>query len=726
MFYNKIKPGKIIALLAAAVLVTGMPVKIHSADYNYTSGNNENRSGTNPLSTGNDVPLPTGNDAPLSTGNDAPLPAGNDAPQFTENDASDSSAGLHTEDSTDQSGTFPDTDSTGEDSTPSLVTSPDDSSGDSSGDSSEIIHDIPESEIALTVTPTPPKDLSQADKSTKQKSYIFTGYYRKPAVTVKLDGMILIQGTDYTISYQNNRNVGTASYTVRGTGNYTGTVKGSFLIIPKNLSAAIVKTKSESYPVTGSYRKPVPDIFLDSIKLVIGKDCKIGYKNNKNAGQAVITVKGIGNYTGTATGTFQLCGKTILVPVYRLFSLKTGEHFYTLSLSEKESCVKTGWKAEGIAWYAPKKSRTPIYRLSNPNNYGEHHYTKSANEKDMLVKQGWRYEGIGWYSDDSKTIPVYRHYHPSQKTGNHHYTTSKGESDHIVRYQGWKYEGVSWYAARVGGNDSKDSDPTDTGTGGAAGTNTRILSIDGIYNVRDLGGLHTTDGKTVLYGKILRGSEMDGEHGIAITESGRKKLLQKYGIRFDLDLRDDSEVDMILGTRNMHAASLDNKTVDKKTTGTASGLISSSPLGNTVSYIRIPMKSYLTPWLSSSGGAGAAEEKSQYRDVFRTLFTCVEKNKPVYIHCWAGADRTGTICFLLEGLLGVREGEIANDYEMTSLAKVFGERRVSSGNYQAMRKYFLTLGKTKSLSRNSFDQFFRKELGFTQKEIDSFRRKMTG
>ncbi|MDO4804273.1 MAG: hypothetical protein Q4A32_05595 [Lachnospiraceae bacterium] len=41
------------------------------------------------------------------------------------------------------------------------------------------------------------------------------------------------------------------------------------------------------------------------------------------------------------------------------------------------------------------------------------------------------------------------HYHPVQRTGNHHYTASKGESGRILKNEGWKYERISWYAAKM-------------------------------------------------------------------------------------------------------------------------------------------------------------------------------------------------------------------------------------------------------------------------------------
>lgn len=140
--------------------------------------------------------------------------------------------------------------------------------------------------------------------------------------------------------------------------------------------------------------------------------------------------------------------RTETVPIYRLFNRRTGEHFYTASRTEKEQLVESGWRDEGIGWLSPKKSETPVFRLYNPNN-GEHHYTRSAIERDWLRCLGWRYEGICWYSDDDKQVPVLRHYHPVQKTGNHHYTTSKGESCHIINNEGWNYEGIGWYGAKA-------------------------------------------------------------------------------------------------------------------------------------------------------------------------------------------------------------------------------------------------------------------------------------
>ncbi len=93
------------------------------------------------------------------------------------------------------------------------------------------------------------------------------------------------------------------------------------------------------------------------------------------------------------------------VSMFRLYNPNSGEHFYTKSPVERRMLVTIGWQAEGIGWYAPSTSNTPVYRLYNPNT-GDHHYTRSAEERELCVGNGWNYEGIGWYSDDNKSVPL--------------------------------------------------------------------------------------------------------------------------------------------------------------------------------------------------------------------------------------------------------------------------------------------------------------------------------
>lgn len=135
--------------------------------------------------------------------------------------------------------------------------------------------------------------------------------------------------------------------------------------------------------------------------------------------------------------------------MYRLYNANSGEHFYTASQAERDALEKAGWSFEGVAWTAPRKSATPVWRLYNGNEpLGDHHYTTDKGEYDALVSQGWTGEGIGWYSDDAKGTKLLRLYnpnaYPSGKTGAHHYTTSEEESAALIAL-GWQLEDVAWY-----------------------------------------------------------------------------------------------------------------------------------------------------------------------------------------------------------------------------------------------------------------------------------------
>ncbi|MBQ6662164.1 MAG: cell wall-binding repeat-containing protein, partial [Firmicutes bacterium] len=141
----------------------------------------------------------------------------------------------------------------------------------------------------------------------------YTGAALKPALTVKATvggkTVTLKKGTDYTVTYKNNTKAGKATVTVTGKGNYTGSKTGSFTIKPADLKGATVAAiKNQTF--TGSALKPAPVVKMTlggkSVTLKAGTDYTVAYKNNTNPGTATVTIKGKGNFTGTATKTFQI------------------------------------------------------------------------------------------------------------------------------------------------------------------------------------------------------------------------------------------------------------------------------------------------------------------------------------------------------------------------------------------------------------------------------------
>ena len=160
----------------------------------------------------------------------------------------------------------------------------------------------------------------------------------------------------------------------------------------------------------------------------------------------------------------------------------------------------------------------------------------------------------------------------------------------------------------------------------------RQIKANSAANIRDLGGWNTASGYPVLYGKVYRGAEFNGTHDIEPEDA---LILKKdVGIRSELDLRYDSEA------KN----------------------ISQSPLGSGVSYKRIAHT-----W-NDVYYDGMTKTRNLYKQDLQYVMTCVKANRPVYFHCAIGADRTGTLAFIIEGLLGVSESDIYKDYEITTFS----------------------------------------------------------
>lgn len=160
--------------------------------------------------------------------------------------------------------------------------------------------------------------------------------------------------------------------------------------------------------------------------------------------------------------------------MYRLYNKNSGEHLYTAKAGERDDLVKIGWQYEGIGWYAPETSATPVYRLYNKYG-GEHHYTVNEVEKDALVKVGWTDEGIGWDSDDNHTVVLYREYNPNARSCNHNYTTNQKEHEALIGI-GWNNEGTAWYGIKEGNPITPASEPEKPKGCSVDGKDTRCLT----------------------------------------------------------------------------------------------------------------------------------------------------------------------------------------------------------------------------------------------------------
>ena len=78
-------------------------------------------------------------------------------------------------------------------------------------------------------------------------SVSFTGSNITPSVTVKVAGRTLTNGTDYTVSYSNNKNVGKATVKITGKGNYSGSLSAKFDIVPAKQQIQKLETKYKGF-----------------------------------------------------------------------------------------------------------------------------------------------------------------------------------------------------------------------------------------------------------------------------------------------------------------------------------------------------------------------------------------------------------------------------------------------------------------------------------------------
>ena len=86
-------------------------------------------------------------------------------------------------------------------------------------------------------------DISEADATLSTSIYEYDGGYMKPGVVVKLNDTLLVAGKDYTVSYINNKKVGTATVIVNGIVQYTGSISKTFTINPAKQNIQKLETR---------------------------------------------------------------------------------------------------------------------------------------------------------------------------------------------------------------------------------------------------------------------------------------------------------------------------------------------------------------------------------------------------------------------------------------------------------------------------------------------------
>ena len=146
-----------------------------------------------------------------------------------------------------------------------------------------------------------------ADKAYTGKNIILS----EEELVVYYDGKPLQIKKDYTASYKNNKTPGTATITIKGKGNYAGSVTTEFTITKKNINDTDIVLDYKDLVANNKAQKPLTKITNGGVKLG-AKDYTVKYyllyKNGSRAGSALSSVKGAGTYEMVVTGTGSYTG----------------------------------------------------------------------------------------------------------------------------------------------------------------------------------------------------------------------------------------------------------------------------------------------------------------------------------------------------------------------------------------------------------------------------------
>lgn len=168
------------------------------------------------------------------------------------------------------------------------------------------------------------------------------------------------------------------------------------------------------------------------------------------------------------------------------------------------------------------------------------------------------------------------------------------------------YKGTRYYVRITALDEDGNVLSTSRGRGTFVTTDVgpRVMKVDGIYNVRDLGGYMAASGKRTVQGLSYRGGALEpgNDYNPSLTENGAKYMGEVMGIKTQIDINGYTGPSKIVGAQSIGCS----------------------------------ISSYSSCFSSTA---------KEYKDFFTLL--AEKDNYPIYFNCTGGADRTGTAAFLL-------------------------------------------------------------------------------
>ena len=204
------------------------------------------------------------------------------------------------------------------------------------------------------------------------------------------------------------------------------------------------------------------------------------------------------------------------------------------------------------------------------------------------------------------------------------------------------------------------------------------------WNVRDLGGW-ACDGGTVKYGLLIRGGR--------ISAADRAALVGQLGVQHEIDLRGREGRDPSDGE-----------------------VATESPLGSDVRFT-----------IADKAASYSLTPVATWQLYLRCVIDAVTHREPVYFHCTAGADRTGTLACVLEGLLGMSQSNIDKDYELTTFYSGSGTDALARRRNESEWKRLISAINAVSgdTFRDKCVHFAVGTCGMSMTDINAYRAAMT-
>lgn len=207
----------------------------------------------------------------------------------------------------------------------------------------------------------------------------------------------------------------------------------------------------------------------------------------------------------------------------------------------------------------------------------------------------------------------------------------------------------------------------------------RVLNVGGVKNFRDLGGRNTADGTKTKQGLIFRSYQFDDKSGkVLIDSDGINTVKNILNLKSEIDLRSASERGIKTGQSVVDGVN------------------------------------YFSTGLNYNGDYLDGNNKQKIKEIFGILSD--ETNYPVVIHCAAGADRTGLISYIINGLLGVEKDELLRDYFITNFSNLGSFRDFSMIDTKYVKTFDEYDGET---LQNKIYNYLVNEVGVTESELNA-------